>query len=82
MHPKNIKEIVIRVLREQAGVKEISLEATPISLGLDSLDIVEIVMALEDEIKGLELEGSEEVFLRSTVQQIIDRIVSILEEKS
>lgn len=73
----NIEERVAKVVVEQLGVKE--EEVTPESsfvddLGADSLDTVELVMALEEEFEcEIPDEDAEKI---TTVQQAIDYITS------
>jgi len=71
----NIEERVIKTVAEQLGVKEseISNNSSFIDdLGADSLDIVELVMALEEEFETeIPDEEAEKI---TTVQQAIDYI--------
>ncbi len=71
----DLEKKVISIISEQLGVEEeeIKLEASFIDdLGADSLDIVELVMALEEEY-GIEIpdEDAEKI---KTVQDAIDYI--------
>ena len=71
----NIEARVKKIIIEQLGVKEeqVTNEASFVEdLGADSLDTVELVMALEEEF-GLEIpdEDAEKI---TTVQQAIDYI--------
>ncbi|NJM13492.1 MAG: acyl carrier protein [Synechococcaceae cyanobacterium SM1_2_3] len=73
----NIEARVKKIIIEQLGVKEeqVTNEASFVEdLGADSLDTVELVMALEEEFE-LEIpdEDAEKI---TTVQQAIDYIVS------
>jgi acyl carrier protein len=73
----NIEERVRKVVVEQLGVKEeeVALESSFVDdLGADSLDTVELVMALEEEF-DTEI-PDEEAEKITTVQQAIDYIVS------
>ena len=47
----NVEKKVINILAQQAlvEVEDIKLESTPDDLGLDSLGIVEVIFALEEE---------------------------------
>ena len=69
----NIEQRVKKIVAEQLGVAEgeIKNEASFVNdLGADSLDTVELVMALEDEF-GMEI-PDEEAEKIATVQQAID----------
>jgi acyl carrier protein len=73
----SIEERVKKIVVEQLGVKEeeVSLESSFVDdLGADSLDTVELVMALEEEF-GTEIpdEDAEKI---TTVQQAVDYINS------
>ncbi|HHW76950.1 MAG TPA: acyl carrier protein [Candidatus Competibacteraceae bacterium] len=75
----NIEARVKKIIIEQLGVKEeqVTNEASFVEdLGADSLDTVELVMALEEEFE-LEIpdEDAEKI---TTVQQAIDYIASHL----
>jgi acyl carrier protein len=75
----NIEARVKKIIIEQLGVKEeqVTNEASFVEdLGADSLDTVELVMALEEEFE-LEIpdEDAEKI---TTVQQAIDYITSHL----
>ncbi|MBU0498588.1 MAG: acyl carrier protein [Gammaproteobacteria bacterium] len=70
-----IEERVKKIVVEQLGVKEdeVTLEASFVDdLGADSLDTVELVMALEEEF-GTEI-PDEEAEKITTVQQAVDFI--------
>ena len=76
----NVEERVMKIIVEQLGVKgeEVTSEASFVDdLGADSLDTVELVMALEEEFK-IEIpdEDAEKI---TTVQQAIDYIDTHLE---
>ncbi len=75
----NIEERVKKIVCEQLGVKEEEVKASSSfvdDLGADSLDTVELVMALEEE---LETEiPDEQAEKLTTVQEAIDYIVANL----
>jgi acyl carrier protein len=72
---QNIEERVRKIVVEQLGVKEdeVTLNASFVEdLGADSLDTVELVMALEEEFETeIPDEDAEKI---TTVQQVIDYI--------
>jgi len=73
----NINERVKRIIVEQLGVKEEELteQASFVDdLGADSLDTVELVMALEEEF-DIEI-PDEEAEKITTIQQAIDYITA------
>lgn len=73
----NVEERVKKIVIEQLGVKEeeVSSESSFVDdLGADSLDTVELVMALEEEFEcEISDEAAEKI---TTVQQAIDYINS------
>lgn len=79
----NARDKIVRIIKEQLGVKEseIKPEANFVDdLGADSLDAVEIVMAIEDEF-GIEIPDkvAEEA---KTVGDITNYINNILEDRA
>ncbi len=73
----SVEEKVKHIIVEQLGVDEdeVKPQATFVDdLGADSLDVVELVMALEEEF-GLEI-SDEDAAKISSVQQAIDYIGS------
>ena len=76
----SVQERVKKIIVEQLGVKEeeVTDEASFVDdLGADSLDTVELVMALEEEFK-MEI-PDEEAEKITTVQQAIDYITATLD---
>ena len=73
-----IFEKLSKLLAEHADaeVSEITMETTFESLGIDSLDTVEMVMELEEEL-GVELELDEKV---ATVGELVKFIESKIKE--
>ncbi|RMF18314.1 MAG: acyl carrier protein [Gammaproteobacteria bacterium] len=72
-----VEERVKKIVCEQLGVKESEVQATSKfveDLGADSLDTVELVMALEEEFE-IEI-PDEEAEKIATVQDAIDFIVA------
>ena len=76
IHMSNVEERVKKIIVEQLGLKEqVTNEATFVDdLGADSLDTVELVMALEEEFK-LEIPDEEAEKIKS-IQLAIDYINS------
>jgi acyl carrier protein len=72
----NVEERVKKVIAEQRrlGVSEVSNDASFVDLGADSLDKVEIVMALGDEF-DLEITEAETESI-TTVQQAVECVVN------
>jgi acyl carrier protein len=75
----NIEERVKKIVCEQLGAKEEDVKASASfvdDLGADSLDTVELVMALEEEFETeIPDEDAEKL---TTVQQAIDYIIANL----
>lgn len=77
----SIEERVKKIVVEQLGVKEneVSNSSSFVDdLGADSLDTVELVMALEEEF-GIEIQD-EEAEKITTIQQAID-FIAVQQEK-
>jgi len=71
----SVEEKVKHIIVEQLGVDEDEVKGTSSfvdDLGADSLDVVELVMALEEEF-GLEI-GDEDAEKLTTVKQVVDYI--------
>ena len=74
----SIEERVKKIVCEQLGVKEDEVKATASfvdDLGADSLDTVELVMALEEDF-DTEI-ADEEAEKLTTVRKTVDYIISI-----
>jgi acyl carrier protein len=72
---KTVERRVIEIIVEQLGVseEEVTIEASFIEdLGADSLDLVELIMALEEEF-GIEI-SDEDVEKIQTVQDVVSYI--------
>lgn len=77
----NIEERVKHIVAEQLGVKEEDVHAESAfieDLGADSLDTVELVMALEEEF-GTEIPDEEAEKIRN-IKQAVDYIQGHMEE--
>ena len=75
----SVEERVVKIVCEQLGVGEDEVNTGSSfvdDLGADSLDTVELVMALEEEF-DLEI-ADEEAEKISTVQEAIDYILSLI----
>jgi acyl carrier protein len=72
---KSVERRVIEIIVEQLGVstEEVTLEASFIDdLGADSLDLVELIMAMEEEF-GLEI-SDEDAEKIQTVQDVVNYV--------
>jgi acyl carrier protein len=72
---KTVERRVIEIIVEQLGVseEEVTLEASFIEdLGADSLDLVELIMAMEEEF-GIEI-SDEDAEKIQTVQDVVSYI--------
>jgi acyl carrier protein len=72
---KSLEQRVIEIVVEQLGVsrEEVTPEASFVDdLGADSLDLVELIMAMEEEF-GLEISDEDAEKIR-TVQEVIEYI--------
>lgn len=75
----NIEQRITKIVAEQLGVPEADVKLTQHlqdDLGADSLDSVELVMALEDEFE-LEIEDTVAEKL-TTVQSIVDYLTPLV----
>lgn len=71
----NTREIVIKVLSSKVDVTKLN-ETDPLtSLGLDSLDLVEVMLEIEEEV-GVEFEGEEIAKLKT-----LGDVLKAIEEK-
>ena len=76
----SVQERVKKIVVEQLGVEEVAVTAEASfvdDLGADSLDTVELIMALEEEFK-IEI-PDEEAEKITTVKQVVDYINENLE---
>lgn len=73
---------VINVVADQLGlaVNDIQLTSTLVELGADSLDAVELLMALEEEF-SIEL-PDEEALLLATVDQLVTSVLTRTENRA
>ena len=73
----DIKTRVKRVIQEQTGVRpdEIADTATYDDLGMDSIDEIELVMALEEEFEIEIPDASAETF--KNVQDVVDYVTGL-----
>lgn len=74
MNMKTIQDLVISIVAEQLGMlpTEVTLESTRTTLGMDSLDELELEMAIEDEFDVTFL--PEDVQKLVTLQDIVDYV--------
>lgn len=78
---QELKEKIVKIITEQSSkdVKEITSEAKITELGLDTLDLVEISLSLE-EIFGIEVDDEEAEKL-TTVDDLIAYTFGLVEKK-
>ncbi|KAL2785612.1 acyl carrier protein [Aspergillus keveii] len=71
----SIEDIVLRLVEDMLGVREVTLESTLIDdLGADELDLAELMMALEER---LDIQIPDEVMEQlKTVGDIVDFVQS------
>ena len=72
----NIQEQVLEGLKKVVNGKEVTLESNLKELGLDSLDVVDMLMDLEEKF-GIEFENEEMMAF-----QVVNDIVNVLEKKT
>ena len=72
----NIQEQVLEGLKKVVNGKEVSLESNLKELGLDSLDVVDMLMDLEEKF-GIEFENEEMMAF-----QVVNDIVKAIEKKT
>ena len=72
----NIKEQVLEGLKKVVNGKEVSLDSNLKELGLDSLDVVDMLMDLEEKF-GIEFENDEMMAFN-----VVSDIVSAIENKT
>lgn len=68
----NAIETVKKILSEKVDVSTLKPEDSLTALGLDSLDLVEVMLAIEDEL-GIEF-SSEEIAQLSTLEDVVKLI--------
>ena len=73
MERTKIAEIVIERLSKASKNKEITLDSTLKELGLDSLDVVDLLMEMEEQFE-IEFENEEMLSLK-LVSDVVDTIV-------
>lgn len=71
-----IKKIIVDKISQQTGTQNIKIKETSKldELGLDSLDIIEIIMAVEE---AMNISIPDSAFEITTVKQMIDYVVSL-----
>lgn len=72
----NIKEQVLEGLKKVVNGKEVSLDSNLKELGLDSLDVVDMLMDLEEKF-GIEFENDEMMAFN-----VVSDIVTAIENKT
>ena len=72
----NIQEQVLEGLKKVVNGKEVTLESNLKELGLDSLDVVDMLMDLEEKF-GIEFENEEMMAF-----QVVSDIVTAIEKKT
>lgn len=72
----NIQEQVLEGLKKVVNGKEVTLESNLKELGLDSLDVVDMLMDLEEKF-GIEFENEEMMAF-----QVVNDIVKAIEKKT
>ena len=72
----NIQEQVLEGLKKVVNGKEVTLESNLKELGLDSLDVVDMLMDLEEKF-GIEFENEEMMAF-----QVVNYIVKAIEKKT
>lgn len=72
----NIQEQVLEGLKKVVNGKEVTLESNLKELGLDSLDVVDMLMDLEEKF-GIEFENEEMMAF-----QVVKDIVKVIEKKT
>lgn len=77
----DVKEKIKNLIADHVGIskKEITCKSTTESLGLDSLDIVELIMGLEEEF-NLDIDDNEVENLKS-FKEIVGYITDRLEKR-
>ena len=83
--PQSVRDRIVAIIAEQAMLdpSEISVEATPADLGIDSLGLVESIFAIEEEFditipfNANEPEKSEfDISTMGTIMAAVERLVA------
>ena len=75
----NTEEVLTKILSKKTDVSKIDLDQPISSLGIDSLDLVETLIEIEDEL-GITFESDEMMEIK-TLRQVKDLIDSKLKNK-
>ena len=70
----DVKKVVSEILAKRVDISNLKEEDSLTDIGLDSLDLVEVMLEIEDAI-GVEFD-SEEIAELSTLQSVLDLINS------
>ena len=68
----DVKKVVSEILAKRVDISNLKEEDSLTDIGLDSLDLVEVMLEIEDAI-GVEFD-SEEIAELSTLQSVLDLI--------
>ena len=70
----DVKKVVSEILAKRVDISNLKEEDSLTNIGLDSLDLVEVMLEIEDAL-GVEFD-SEEIAELSTLQSVLDLINS------